>query len=195
MCRLKWNRKEDSFSCVSERIAFLCFVFLATIIKKMAIPQQKAFCVLQVESCKSVVTVQCVFHRQFNHDPPNANNIRRLHNQFAMTGCLCKCKSVGRPRVSEVNIQHVWDSFLRSPKKSVRKASRELGMPVMTVWKILRKCLHMRSYHLQLLQALKPTEYAVCSNFALEKLQQQENSDFFLCCVQWLINISFTWKG
>ncbi|KAJ4447420.1 hypothetical protein ANN_09427 [Periplaneta americana] len=32
---------------------------------------------------------------------------------------------------SEENVQRVQDSFLRSPKKSVRKASRELAMPVM----------------------------------------------------------------
>ncbi|KAJ9579811.1 hypothetical protein L9F63_004517 [Diploptera punctata] len=70
----------------------------------MATPQQKAFCILQFESCKSVVTVECAFRRQFNRDPPNANNIRRWHNQFATTGCLCKGKSVGRPRVSEKNV-------------------------------------------------------------------------------------------
>ena len=89
MCRLKWNRKEDSFTCASEWIAFLCFVSLATIIMKMTTLQQKAFCVLQFESCKSVITVQHAFRRQFNHDPLNANNIRWWHNQFAMTGCLC----------------------------------------------------------------------------------------------------------
>ena len=146
MCRLKWNRKEYSFSCASERIVFLCFVFLVTIITKIAAPQQKAFFVLQFESCKSVATVQRAFRRQFNRDPPNANDIRRWHNQFATTGCLCKGKSVGRPSVSEENVQRVRDSFLRSPKKSVRKASCELGMPVMTVWKVLRKRLHMRPY-------------------------------------------------
>ena len=75
----------------------------------MATPQQKAFCVLQFENCKSLVTVQRAFHRQFNHDPPNANNIRRWHNQFAKTGCLCKGKSVGRPRVSEENVQREKD--------------------------------------------------------------------------------------
>ncbi|PSN49713.1 hypothetical protein C0J52_16348, partial [Blattella germanica] len=82
------------------------------------------------------------------------------------TGCLCKGKIVGRPRVSEENVQRVRDAFVRSPKKSVRKDSRELAMPVMTVWKVLRK----RPNRLQLLQALKPTDYAVRSNFAHEML-------------------------
>jgi len=88
--------------------------------------------------------------------PPNANNIRRWHNQLSTTECLCKGKSLGRPRVSEENVQRVRDAFVRSPKKSVRKASCELAMPVMTVWKVLRKILHMHPYRLQLLQALKP---------------------------------------
>ena len=34
-----------------------------------------------------------------------------------------------------------------------------------------------------LLQALKSTDYTVCSNFELEMLQQQENDDFLDCVV------------
>ncbi|PSN51820.1 hypothetical protein C0J52_17693 [Blattella germanica] len=126
---------------------------MGTIITKIATPQQKSFYVLKFESCKSVIIVQRAFRRQFNCDPPNANNIRRWHNQLTTTGCLCKGKSVGRRRVSEENVQRVWDAFVRSPKKSV-----------------LRKRLHMRHYRLQLLQALKHTDYAVRSNFAHEML-------------------------
>ncbi|PSN38135.1 hypothetical protein C0J52_08229 [Blattella germanica] len=120
-------------SFMSCNRAFLSFVAMGTIITKMATPQQKAFCVLKFESCKSVITVQRAFLRQFNCDPPNANNIHQWHNQLATTGCLCKGKSVGRPRVSEENVQRVLDAFVRSPNKSVRKASRELALPVMTI--------------------------------------------------------------
>ena len=162
------DRKEGRFSCASERIAFLCFVSLAKIITKMATPEQKAFCVLQFERCKSVLTVQRAFLWQFNRDPHNANNIRRWHKQFVTTGCLCKGKSVGRPRTPEENVQRVRESSLQSANKSVRKTSRELGMPMMTVWKVLRKRLHMRHYRLQLLQALKPIDYAVRSTSCLK---------------------------
>ena len=51
------------------------------------------------------------------------------------------------------------DAFARSPKKSVWRASRELAIPVMSVWRILRRRLQLRSYRLQLLQALKPIDY------------------------------------
>ena len=51
------------------------------------------------------------------------------------------------------------DAFTRSPKKSVRRASRELAIPVMFVWRILRRRLQLRPYRLQLLQALNHTDY------------------------------------
>ena len=51
------------------------------------------------------------------------------------------------------------EAFARSPKKSVRRASRELAIPVMSVWRILRRRLKLRPYRLQLLQALKPIDY------------------------------------
>ena len=55
------------------------------------------------------------------------------------------------------------DAFARSPKKSVRRASRELAIPVMSVWRILRRRLQPCPYRLQLLQALKPTDYGACA--------------------------------
>ena len=55
----------------------------------------------------------------------------------------------------EERVERVSDAFARSPKKSVRRASRELAISVMSVW----RCLQLRPYHLQLLQALKPTDY------------------------------------
>ena len=51
------------------------------------------------------------------------------------------------------------DVFTRSPKKSVRRANHDLAIPVMSVRRILRRCLQLCPYRLQLLQALKPTDY------------------------------------
>jgi len=82
----------------------------------MATPEQ-AFCVLQFVRHESVVSVQRAFRWQFNSDPPSPNSLRRWYQQFQTTGCLCKGKSVGRPRVSEESMERVRQSFLRSPKK------------------------------------------------------------------------------
>ena len=66
--------------------------------------------------------------------------------QFEETGCLCKGKSPGRPRVSDSRIERVREAFLRISRKSVARASRELNMPKMTVWKVLRKRLCFKPY-------------------------------------------------
>lgn len=136
----------------------------------MATSEQKAFCVLQFAKSESVVTVQRAFRIKFRCDPPSDNNIRRWYHQFETTGCLCKGKSTGRPRVSEESVERVRESFTRSPRKSVRKASRELTMPVTTVWKVVRKRLQLRPYRFKLLQALKPTDNGLRANFAHEML-------------------------
>ena len=82
-----------------------------------------------------MITVQREFCAPFSNDAPCRNNITRWYRQFVETGCLCKGKSPGRPRVSDDNIGRVNEAFLRSPRKSVARGSMELDMPKMTVWK------------------------------------------------------------
>jgi len=44
-------------------------------------------------------------------------------------------------RVSEENTRRIEESFERSPRKSTRRASRELGIQQPTVWRVLRRRL------------------------------------------------------
>ena len=132
----------------------------------MATREQKAFCVSQFAKTESVIRVQRAFRIKFRCNPPSDNNIRKWYHQFEDTGRLCKGKSSGRPSMIEERIETVsWEfeakkiAFARSPKKSVRRASRELAIPVMSVWRILRRPSQLHPYRLQLLQALKPTDY------------------------------------
>jgi hypothetical protein len=67
----------------------------------MALQQEKAICVLRFEVSRSVITVQREFRARFKKDAPHKNNISRRYRQFVETGCLCKGKSPGRPRVSD----------------------------------------------------------------------------------------------
>ena len=67
------------------------------------------------EVFRSVITVQREFRARFRKDAPHRNNITRWYRQFVETGCLCKCKSPGRPRVSEDNIERVREAFQPSP--------------------------------------------------------------------------------
>jgi hypothetical protein len=45
------------------------------------------------------------------------------HKKFVATGCLCPEKKSGSPGVSEEDAERVRETFTRSPKKSVRRAS------------------------------------------------------------------------
>jgi hypothetical protein len=110
----------------------------------MASQPEKAFCVLEFHSTKSVITVQREFRRKFEKDPPAANSIRRWYKKFVGTGCICKGKSSGRPSTSAETIDRVRQAYQRSPKKSTRLASRELNLPQPSVWKIIRKRLALR---------------------------------------------------
>ena len=51
-------------------------------------------------------------------------------------------------RVSEENVRHIQESFERSPRKSIRRVSRELGIPQPTVWCVLRRRLLFSWVHL-----------------------------------------------
>ena len=107
----------------------------------MITAKQKAFCVIEFCKSESTTTVQRAFRLQFGVSPPDRKDILRWYRQFVETGCLYKGKSPGRPRVMEESVERIRSAFLRSPRKSTRRTSRELQMPQSTVWKVLRKGL------------------------------------------------------
>jgi len=113
-------------------------------ISKMATKQHKTFCVREFIK----TAVQRAFRLRFNIQPPTRKSICRWNHQFEQIGCLCKGKSSGRPRVSEENVRWIQDSFERSPRKSAGRASRELGIPQPTVWRVLRRRLLFNWVHL-----------------------------------------------
>jgi len=100
----------------------------------MATMQHKIFCVREFIKTESATAVQRAIRLRFNIQPPTRKSICRWNQQFEQTGCLCKGKSSGRPRVSEENVRRIQESFERIPRKSTRRASRELGIPQPTVW-------------------------------------------------------------
>ena len=110
----------------------------ASVESKMATMQHKIFCVREFIKTESATAVQRAFRLHFNIQPPTKKNICRWNHQFEQIGCQCKGKSSGRPSVSEENVRRIEESFERSPRKSTRRASRELGIPQPTVWRGLR---------------------------------------------------------
>ena len=107
----------------------------------MAIMQLKIFCVREFIKTELATAVQRAFRLRFNIQPPTRKSVCRCNHQFEQIDCMCKGKSSGRPRVSEENVRRIQESFERSPRKSTRRASRELGIPQPTVWRVLRRQL------------------------------------------------------
>jgi hypothetical protein len=130
------------------------------LVLKMATPQQRSWCVLQLAKKESVTAVQRAFRSQFHTEPPSRVSIYAWYKKFEHKGCICKDKSPGRPSVSDEAVDRVRACFQRSPQKSTRRASRELQLPQTTISKILRKPLLMKPYKLQLVRALKPEDLA-----------------------------------
>ncbi|GBL96731.1 hypothetical protein AVEN_111865-1 [Araneus ventricosus] len=122
---------------------------------KMATMQEKSFCVLEYVKCSSGMSVQHAFLRKYGKAAPGHQSILCWFRQFLETGCLCKGKSMGRPRVSEEIVERMRQSFVCSPQKSTICASHELGILQKTVWNVL----HFKLYRLQLLQRLSPVDY------------------------------------
>jgi len=120
----------------------------ASVESKMATMQHKIFFVREFIKTETATAVQRAFRLRFNIQPPTRKSICRWNHQFEQTDCLCKGKSSGRPRVSEENVRRIEESFERSPRKSTRRASRELGIPQPTVWRALRRRLLFKPYHI-----------------------------------------------
>ncbi|PNF42612.1 hypothetical protein B7P43_G01283 [Cryptotermes secundus] len=144
----------------------------------MASPQQKAFCVLEFAKTNSVVTAQRAFRRRFGINQPCPKNIRRWFRQFQESGCLCKGKSPGRPRVSEEQVARIRAAFERSPRKSTNRVSRELETPQSTVWRVLTVRLHLKPYRLQLVQELTNDDKRKRMEFCDSMLEMMEDENF-----------------
>jgi hypothetical protein len=71
-------------------------------------------------------------------DPSTNNSILKWYNNLIEKGCICDQRKGhwGLPSVSEQVVDRVTEAFLRSPKKSTRRASREPHVPQGTVNKI-----------------------------------------------------------
>jgi len=116
-----------------------CSRTAASVASKMANTQHTIFAFMSSlkVSRQLLCRVRFVFVSTFNLQ----QGICRWNHQFEQKGCLCKGKSAGLPHVSEENVRRVQESFERSPRKSTRRVSRELGIPLPTVWRVLTRRL------------------------------------------------------
>lgn len=101
----------------------------------------------------------------------------------------------GRQRVSDEKVENVRKAFIRSPRKSIRRASRELQMPRATVHKVLRKRLRLCAYKVQILQELKPEDKPRRHSFACDMLDRIDRDPNFLTNIMFSDEATFHVSG
>jgi hypothetical protein len=74
-----------------------------------------------------IIRVKREFRREYGVRPPDDQSIRRKYEQIRDSGSVEK-QSSGRPRGSDEDVDRVRQAFIRSPKKSISRASTELQM-------------------------------------------------------------------
>jgi hypothetical protein len=99
---------------------------------EMATVQERAHCVGRFFETKSVTQTQRNYRTQFNKQPPSDYARRCLE-----TGSVHDRKRSDRPGVSDECVETIHASFVRSPIKSSRRASRELLLPRSTIHRVL----------------------------------------------------------
>jgi hypothetical protein len=144
---------------------------------------QRADCVLWFHETKSATAVQRRFRRMFGLIPPARPSIYTGYKQFIQSGRLCNDKSSGRPPVSEATVNRVRQTFVCSPRKSTRRASRELAISQSTVRKTVRKRLQLKCYQFQILKKIKPDDIVKRTTYCAEMMENIAVEDNFLSSV------------
>jgi transposase len=110
-------------------------------------------------------------------NPPTRKFIYQWDKTLRETGSLVsRAGKHHKQHVTEVIVDRVRESFC---KKSIRRASRELGVPRSTVNKILHKRLRLHGYILPL-HYIKPADHCKRTDFAVEMLSRIEENESYL---------------
>jgi hypothetical protein len=120
------------------------------------------------------------YRHVFNKEPPHESSIRRWDRQPKETESLQDKQPSGKPSISGESVENIRNSFIRSPKKSVRKCARELGLGKTTVHRILKKRLNFTLYKLQLLHTIRPGDNLKRYNFAVDIPNETDKDEQFL---------------
>jgi hypothetical protein len=119
---------------------------------------------------KSIVMVQREFLRVCQKATPVANRIKAWHNKSLESGSILKGHEGSPQCVSDEKVENVHMAFIRSPRKSICWALRELQMARATVHKVFWKRLCLYAYKVKILQELKWEENPWRHNFACDML-------------------------
>uniref|UniRef100_A0A8D8SNF8 DUF4817 domain-containing protein n=2 Tax=Cacopsylla melanoneura TaxID=428564 RepID=A0A8D8SNF8_9HEMI len=121
------------------------------------------------ENGRSITQTQLAYKRYFQvRKAPIYRTIMKIIERFQEQGAVRDLPRPGRQRsvVTEANRQRVSDNIESSPGTSTRRRSTQLGMSRRSLQRIL-KDLKLFPYKIQIVQALKPTDYQRRLEFAV----------------------------
>lgn len=118
--------------------------------------EQRVFIVLSYCESKSYAKCQEDFSNAFpDAKVPNKSSICRLFHRFRDTGSVNDRKRTGRPSVlTDDSLQTISETFIRSPKKSLRKLSTQIGLSYGSVHKAT-KLLKLHPYRINVTHQLQ----------------------------------------
>lgn len=135
--------------------------------------EQRAFAIKSYyKNNDCVVAAQRQFRIHFviprHGSVPSAHAIKSWIHKFEETGIPNKTKHRGPNKTVRTpeNIARVRASIERSPKRSVRKRAQALRLCKTSLLRILHKDLNLHPYKIQIVQALKPTDYPARLHFS-----------------------------
>ena len=140
--------------------------------------REKAFCVLEYARTNSKKTVQPAFVLKFSKKSPTKKQIWNWKEKCEDEGCLGRAKESRRPATAEEKVERIRQTLLRSPKKSIRRTSMETLIPPTTVWRVVRKCLVMKPYKLQVVQAIGAADKRKRKQFCVDMQEKLEEDEF-----------------
>ena len=142
------------------------------------ISREKAFYVLEYARTNSNKTVQRAFVRKLSKKSLAAKQIWSWKKKFEDEGCLCRAKRSGRPATADGKIERIFQTLLRSPKRSIRRTSMETLIPPVNVWWVVRKRLVMKPYKLQVVQAITAADKRKRKQFCVNMQEKLEEDEF-----------------
>jgi hypothetical protein len=142
--------------------------------------QQEVQCCYSLAVFKFPVTVQRKFRQEYGQDPPERHSIVAWHKELLETGSVLRREGSGNRAVAPDRVEVIHEAFQRSPRKSIRRASRELRIPRSTVHDAVHKRLRFRAYKIQVVQKLRENDKPVRHTFALQMLSRLDDDVAFM---------------
>lgn len=130
----------------------------------------------------SIITAQRKFKTHFNTlYAPSRKVILRCAQNFRKTGSIhLKKKGSIRSTRTPQNIEKVQEVMERSPHKSIRRLSQEVGVSTSSTYRMLTLDLKLYPYKMQVTQQLKEKDKAARLEFAQWFVKKCDDNDEFL---------------